>query len=658
MWRRLQLGFAASAILVLGAIVGLAPGVASGAGLSTGTISLIAGSPTGAAGPAGSGPALSATFDAPSDEAVSPDGNTIYIADMKNCEVRQIAGGQINDFAGTGAGCSGENVTLGLTSSAQTSQIGYVTGVAVDGSGNVYIADCNDYTGNGPGCVHGGILKVTAGGSISQIVTTTAIAALCPSDGNGGQAAPWDVRSQGGNLYLSDVVNDVVDEATTSGANLQIVAGSCYYDSGTGNTGTYGGDNGSATSAGLNDPTGLYVDNAGNIFIADSDNDRVREVSAGNITTIAGPTGLVKPFGVIENSSGTVYISDFEDYCVHALSGGNLSALAGTCGTKGDNVTAGGIPVSQVLFGSNSNEGGPSQLAFTPQGDLIVNDYGDNQVDEITPSAGGGSGGSGGSGGTAPVTTPSAPTQGYWLAASDGGIFNYGNAGFFGSAGGIHLNQPIVGTAATQGGGGYWLAASDGGIFNYGDAGFFGSAGGIHLNQPIVGMAATPDGGGYWLVARDGGIFNYGDAGFFGSAGGIHLNQPIVGMAATPDGKGYWLVASDGGIFNYGDAGFFGSAGGIHLNKPVVGMGASADGAGYWLVASDGGIFNYGDAGFFGSAGGIHLNKPIVGIGASADGAGYWLVASDGGIFNYGDAAFEGSAGGTPLNKPIVSMAS
>ena len=115
--------------------------------------------------------------------------------------------------------------------------------------------------------------------------------------------------------------------------------------------------------------------------------------------------------------------------------------------------------------------------------------------------------------------------------------------------------------------GGYWLVASDGGIFSYGDAGFFGSRGGQPLNKPIVGMAATADGGGYWLVASDGGIFSYGDAGFFGSRGGQPLNKPIVGMAATPDGGGYWLVASDGGIFNYGDAAFEGSTGSIALEQ-------------------------------------------------------------------------------------------
>ncbi len=246
---------------------------------------------------------------------------------------------------------------------------------------------------------------------------------------------------------------------------------------------------------------------------------------------------------------------------------------------------------------------------------------------------------------------------GYRLVASDGGIFNYGDAGFYGSTGGMALAKPVVGMAATPDGRGYWLVASDGGIFNYGDAGFYGSTGGMALAKPVVGMAATPDGRGYWLVASDGGIFNYGDAGFYGSTGGMALAKPVVGMAATPDGRGYWLVASDGGIFNYGDAGFYGSTGGMALAKPVVGMAATPDGRGYWLVASDGGIFNYGDAGFYGSTGGMALAKPVVGMAATPDGRGYWLVASDGGIFNYGDAGFYGSTGGMALAKPVVGVA-
>jgi hypothetical protein len=85
--------------------------------------------------------------------------------------------------------------------------------------------------------------------------------------------------------------------------------------------------------------------------------------------------------------------------------------------------------------------------------------------------------------------------------------------------------------AAPASGAGYWMAASDGGIFNFGSTAFLGSTGSLKLNQPIVGMAPAASGGGYWLVARDGGIFNFGDAAFFGSAGSIRLNKPVIGMA-------------------------------------------------------------------------------------------------------------------------------
>ncbi|HWE69219.1 MAG TPA: S53 family peptidase [Acidimicrobiales bacterium] len=247
---------------------------------------------------------------------------------------------------------------------------------------------------------------------------------------------------------------------------------------------------------------------------------------------------------------------------------------------------------------------------------------------------------------------------GYWLVASDGGIFSFGHAGFYGSTGALTLNRPIVGMARTPDGGGYWLVASDGGIFSFGDAGFHGSTGALALNRPIVGMASTPDGRGYWLVASDGGIFAFGDAGFHGSTGALRLNRPIVGMAAVPGGSGYWLVASDGGIFAFGNAAFHGSAGALPLNRPIVGMAAVPGGGGYWLVASDGGIFAFGNAGFDGSTGGLPLNRPIVGISPTDDGAGYWLVASDGGVFTFGDARFFGSTGALTLNRPIVGMAS
>ncbi len=187
---------------------------------------------------------------------------------------------------------------------------------------------------------------------------------------------------------------------------------------------------------------------------------------------------------------------------------------------------------------------------------------------------------------------------GYILAGADGSTYPFGTPGFgdtysyglTGLSGSHPLAEPIVGMAATPDGKGYWLVAKDGGIFNFGDAGFYGNpytlgltglSGSHPLAEPIVGMAATPDGKGYWLVAKDGGIFNFGDAGFYGNpytlgltglSGSHPLAEPIVGMAATPDGKGYWLVAKDGGIFNFGDAAFEGSMGGRAIAAPVIGF--------------------------------------------------------------------------------------
>ncbi|HEX2849215.1 MAG TPA: hypothetical protein VHN98_01625 [Acidimicrobiales bacterium] len=249
------------------------------------------------------------------------------------------------------------------------------------------------------------------------------------------------------------------------------------------------------------------------------------------------------------------------------------------------------------------------------------------------------------------------PPTGYWLAASDGGIFAFGDAGFFGSTGNMTLNRPIVGMGTTPTREGYWLVASDGGVFSFGDAVFHGSAGDITLNSPIIAMAPTPSGDGYWMVAADGGVFSFGDAEFFGSTGDLQLNKPIVGIAPTITGLGYWLVASDGGIFAFGDAAFFGSTGGMTLNKPIVGMAANPNGDGYWLVGSDGGIFAFGRSGFYGSTGDITLNKPIITMAASGTGLGYVFTAPDGGVFSFGDVPFLGSTGDMTLNKPIVALA-
>lgn len=245
-------------------------------------------------------------------------------------------------------------------------------------------------------------------------------------------------------------------------------------------------------------------------------------------------------------------------------------------------------------------------------------------------------------------------SPGYWLMASDGGVYAFSTANF-GSMRGHPLNRPIVGGVATLDGLGYWMVASDGGVFTFGNAPFYGSMGATRLSQPVVGMAIDPATGGYWLVAADGGVFSF-DAPFYGSTGAIHLNRPVVGMAATPTGHGYWLVAADGGVFTFGDAKYYGSMGATKLTQPVVGMAQDPATGGYWLVAADGGIFSF-DAPFYGSTGATHLNKAVLGMASTADGGGYWLVASDGGIFTFGNAPYLGSTGSYPGPTPIVAIA-
>jgi hypothetical protein len=207
--------------------------------------------------------------------------------------------------------------------------------------------------------------------------------------------------------------------------------------------------------------------------------------------------------------------------------------------------------------------------------------------------------------------------------------------------------------ATTSDGHGYWLVATDGGIFAFGDAHFRGSTGNIRLNAPVVGMAATSDGQGYWLVASDGGIFAFGDAHFRGSTGNLHLNAPIVGMAPTADGGGYWLVASDGGIFAFGDAHFRGSTGGMHLKTPIVGMAGWAEG-GYWLLASDGGVFTFGTAHYAGSGAGQLGTTTAEGMAPTPDGHGYWMVSSAGRVLAFGDALFRGDLAHRP-NGPLTA---
>ncbi len=172
--------------------------------------------------------------------------------------------------------------------------------------------------------------------------------------------------------------------------------------------------------------------------------------------------------------------------------------------------------------------------------------------------------------------------KGYWvLELPPSGVAKvvpYGDATSIGDATTIpgspsHVGVP-VGIAATPDGKGYWIVESDGGVFAFGDAGFFGSMGGHPLNEPVVGIAATPDGKGYWLTATDGGVFAFGDAVFGGSMGGQTLAAPVSGIAADPTG-GYWLSARDGGVFALGGAPYLGSMGGQPLNQGIFAVEAA-----------------------------------------------------------------------------------
>jgi len=178
------------------------------------------------------------------------------------------------------------------------------------------------------------------------------------------------------------------------------------------------------------------------------------------------------------------------------------------------------------------------------------------------------------------VATPDG--KGYWVLEEGligiGSVQAFGDAVDYGDEVTIarttgHVGVPVA-MAATSDGGGYWIVDSDGGVFSFGDAGFYGSMGGTRLNAPVVGMAVTPDGKGYWLAASDGGVFSFGDATFGGSMAGTRLAKPVVGIAANASGTGYWLAAADGGVFALGGAPFLGSMGGKALARPVFAISA------------------------------------------------------------------------------------
>jgi hypothetical protein len=221
--------------------------------------------------------------------------------------------------------------------------------------------------------------------------------------------------------------------------------------------------------------------------------------------------------------------------------------------------------------------------------------------------------------------TPTGDRGGYWLVASDGGIFAFGDAGFYGSIPGLgiapygdtaaikHLNAPIVAMVPAAGSNGYFMVASDGGVFAFGHALFEGSCPGIGgCSGTAVGVAPDRSGDGYWLVTSTGNIYTFGDAPYLGAPG--PQAAPITSIVRTPDGNGYWIVDALGNVFSYGDANFFGGLGPgqASFGDPATTIFTTDDGGGYWVATALGAVDGYGDAPNDGDMSATHLNGSII----------------------------------------------
>ena len=378
-----------------------------------GTISTFAG--TGTAGFSGdNGPANAAALRNPAGLAVDSAGN-VYISDTSNQRVRRVVNGIINTIAGTGqAGFSGDGAA------ATSAQLFGVRGLAVAPDGTVYVADSNNYR----------VRKFTIGG----IITTVAGTGAQNFTGDGGPATSATLNfiedialAPDGRLFLADFNNFRV--RVVSGGNIATFAGN-------GNS-NYSGDGGPATNAVLSVPTGLARDKSGNLYVCDQAANRVRRIDPfGTIDVFAGSNrpgyggdggpatqaSLAFPVQVKLDTAGNLYISDNVNNRIRKVTpSGVISTFAGTgvSGFSGD-----GGPASAAQFSS------PAGLAFDGAGNLYVTDSA--RVRKITPAgiittvAGNGATGSDGDGGPAVKATLNAPVG---LAFDSAGNLYIGDSG-------------------------------------------------------------------------------------------------------------------------------------------------------------------------------------------------------------------------------------
>ena len=293
---------------------------------------------TGVGGYSGDGgPAIAAQLNSPQSVTVDGTGN-LYIADTQNHRIRKVdTSGVITTVAGTGAGgYSGDG------GSATAAQLDYPHGVTVDGTGNLYIADTHNHR----------IRKVDTSG----VITTVAGNGVGGYSGDGGAATAAQLNSpqsvtidDTGNLYIADRNNHRIRKVDISGV-ITTVAGN--------GAGGYSGDDGSATAAQLNNPFGVTVDGTGNIYIADTQNHRIRKVdTSGVITTVAGngaggysgddgsatAAQLSYPYGVTVDSAENLNIADTYNHRIRKVdTSGVITTVAGTdvAGYFGDDGSA------------------------------------------------------------------------------------------------------------------------------------------------------------------------------------------------------------------------------------------------------------------------------------------------------------------------------
>jgi sugar lactone lactonase YvrE len=338
------------------------------------TISTIAG--TGTGGFNGDGiTATTAQLDSPSGVFVDAFGN-VYIADRDNHRIRKISAltGLISTIAGTGTGgFNGDGVA------ATAARINSPFGVTTDSSGNVYIADTNNSR----------IRKVSAGTGLISTIAGTGVPGY-NVDGIAATTAklsfPYGVSVDStGNVYIADTYNSRIRKVSAGTGLISTIAG-------TGTQG-YNGDGIAATTANLNYPSGVTVDSSGNVYIADTNNSRIRKVSAGTglISTIAG-TGTARyngdginattaqinyPEGIFADSYGNVYIADSNNRRIRKVSAvtGAISTIAGTgmFGYNDDGIAA-----------TTANLSVPYDVSVDLSGNLYISDDYDQRIRKVT----------------------------------------------------------------------------------------------------------------------------------------------------------------------------------------------------------------------------------------------------------------------------------